>query len=88
VLAVPGGVPDLALVLVELRYTDRLADSWIEVRRKLGESRVSRRLDGEGGDLLAREQPFPAQDVDRHDPSLPVSPTVVTSRYRGAPERG
>jgi hypothetical protein len=75
-------------VTVELRYGDGVADAWVEVRREVCEAGSSRRLHGQGGDFLTREQSFPAQNVDRHDPSLPVEATVVTSRYRGAPERG
>jgi hypothetical protein len=66
VLTARSRVPYLALVRVEPRHTDRIAHPLIEAVRQVGEPRLAFRLGAEVGDLLALEEPFPAEDVDAH----------------------
>ena len=81
VLAARGRVPDRALVGVEPRDADRGAHARVELVRERGRPRLARGLGDEVSQLLALEQPLPAQDVDAHlaDASL---------ARPGCPERG
>ena len=66
VVAPRRGVPRLALVRVEPVDADRVAHARVETVRQVGKPGLARGLLAQVGELLALEQPLPAQDVDAH----------------------
>ncbi len=66
VLAAPGRIPDGPLVRVEPRDPDGGPHPWVELVRERGRPSLARGLGDQVSQLLALEQPLPAQDVDAH----------------------
>ena len=74
VLAATRRIPHRPLVLVEPRHADRRPDARVELGRQLRVPRLALRLGGEVRQLLALQQPLPAQDVDAHTADASLGP--------------